>query len=118
MGLALDDCVQVSMNLVDYRVTSMHTVFEEVARRAADHARRGAAQRGRRSAAARRRSSTSAAARCGATEFTQQQVLEARVLDLLTDAQESDLQARRSSAPLFPSAALPIMLLDTNMCSP
>jgi len=34
MGLALDDCVQVSMDLVDYRVTSMSTVYEEIARRA------------------------------------------------------------------------------------
>jgi glutamate formiminotransferase len=30
MGLALEDCVQVSMNLTDYRVTSMVVALEAV----------------------------------------------------------------------------------------
>jgi glutamate formiminotransferase len=83
MGLALADCVQVSMNLVDYRVTSMHAVYEEVARRAA-----ACGVRVRESEVVgllpeaalvdvARRALT-------ATGFTRQQVLEARVLDLLT----------------------------------
>jgi glutamate formiminotransferase len=35
IGLALEDCVQVSMNLTDYRVTSMSAAFEAVRSRAA-----------------------------------------------------------------------------------
>ncbi len=35
IGLALEDCVQVSMNLTDYRVTSMPAAFEAVRSRAA-----------------------------------------------------------------------------------
>jgi glutamate formiminotransferase len=85
MGLALDDCVQVSMNLVDYRVTSMYTAFNEVARRAAEHGvsvRRsevvGLLPEGALVDVTRRA--------LQAHEFTQQEVLEARVLDLLTQA--------------------------------
>jgi glutamate formiminotransferase len=85
MGLALDDCVQVSMNLVDYRVTSMHTVYTEIARQAAEHhvAVRESEVVGLVPEAAlvdvARRS-------LRATDFTRLQVLEARVLDLMTES--------------------------------
>jgi glutamate formiminotransferase len=83
MGLALDDCVQVSMNLVDYRVTSMHTAYEEVARRAAA---RGVRVRESEVVGLLPEAALVDVARRAltATGFTQQQVLEARVLDLLT----------------------------------
>jgi glutamate formiminotransferase / 5-formyltetrahydrofolate cyclo-ligase len=83
MGLALDDCVQVSMNLVDYRVTSMHTVYTEIARRAAE---RGAAVRESEVVGLLPEAALVDLARrfLRAADFTRQQVLEARVLDLLT----------------------------------
>lgn len=83
MGLALDDCVQVSMNLVDYRVTSMHTVFAEIARRAAE---RGVAVRRSEVVGLLPEAALVDVARRSlrANDFTQRQVLEARVLDLLT----------------------------------
>ena len=85
LGLALDDCVQVSMNLVDYRVTSMHTVYEEVARRAAA---RGVRVRGSEVVGLLPEAALVDVARRAltATGFSQQQVLEARILDLLTGA--------------------------------
>ncbi len=83
MGLALDDCVQVSMNLVDYRVTSMHTVFADIARRAAE---RGVAVRRSEVVGLLPEAALVDVARRAlqATDFTQRQVLESRVLDLLT----------------------------------
>ena len=63
IGLALDDCVQVSMTLTDYRVTSMQDVFAAVRVRAVRagvsrpaaglrwRTLRGTARTGRRSAA-------------------------------------------------------------------
>src|SRR5450830_848656 len=85
LGLALDDCVQVSMNLVDYRVTSMHTAYEEVARRAAA---RGVRVRESEVVGLLPEAALVDVARRAltATDFTQQQVLEARILDLLTGA--------------------------------
>jgi glutamate formiminotransferase len=85
MGLALDDCVQVSMNLVDYRVTSLRTVYQEVARRAAA---RGVAVRESEVVGLLPQAALVDVARraLSASGFTQQQVLEARVLDLLTGA--------------------------------
>jgi glutamate formiminotransferase len=85
MGLALDDCVQVSMNLVDYRVTSMHTVYEEIARRAAE---RGVAVRESEVVGLLPEAALVDVARRAlrADGFTQQQVLESRVLDLLSGA--------------------------------
>ena len=83
MGLALDDCVQVSMNLVDYRVTSMHTVYAEIARRAAE---RGVAVRESEVVGLLPEAALVDVARRSlrAVDFTQRQVLEARVLDLMT----------------------------------
>jgi glutamate formiminotransferase len=85
MGLALGDCVQVSMNLVDYRVTSMHTVYEEIARRAAE---RGVAVRESEVVGLLPEAALVDVARRAlrADGFTQQQVLESRVLDLLSGA--------------------------------
>ncbi len=85
MGLALDDCVQVSMNLVDYRVTSMHTVYQEIARRAAE---RGVAVRDSEVVGLLPEAALVDVARRAlrAGGFTQQQVLESRVLDLLAGA--------------------------------
>ena len=85
MGLALDDCVQVSMNLVDYRVTSMHTVFAEIARRA--EARGVGVRRSEVVGLLPEAALVDVARRAlAAHEFGQQQVLEARVLDLVTRA--------------------------------
>lgn len=83
MGLALDDCVQVSMNLVDYRVTSMLTVFEEIARRAG---LRGVEVRESEVVGLLPEAALVDVARraLAAYGFSQQQVLESRVLDLLT----------------------------------
>jgi glutamate formiminotransferase len=83
MGLALEDCIQVSMNLVDYRVTSMHTVYTEIARRAAEH---GVAVRESEVVGLLPEAALVDLARRSlrAVDFSQQQVLEARVLDLLT----------------------------------
>jgi glutamate formiminotransferase len=83
MGLALDDCVQVSMNLVDFRVTSMYTAFNEVARRAAEH---GVKVRRSEVIGLLPEAALVDVTRRAlqASEFTQQEVLEARVLDLLT----------------------------------
>jgi glutamate formiminotransferase len=83
MGLALDDCVQVSMNLVDHRVTPIRKVFDEIARRAAAHGVRV------------RRSEIVGLLPLAAVvdvvadvlladELTRRQVLEARVLDALS----------------------------------
>lgn len=85
LGLALDDCVQVSMNLVDYRVTSMHTAYEEVARRAAA---RGVRVRESEVVGLLPEAALVDVARRAltATDLTQQQVLEARILDLLSGA--------------------------------
>ena len=83
MGLALEDCVQVSMNLVDYRVTSLHTVYHEIARRAAE---RGVGVRESEVVGLLPEAALVDVARraLAATGFTQHQVLESRVLDLLT----------------------------------
>lgn len=82
LGLALDDCVQVSMNLVDYRVTSMHTVFEEISRRAQDAA---VAVRDSEVVGLLPEAALVDVARRAlcARGFTSEQVLESRVLDLL-----------------------------------
>jgi len=82
LGLALDDCVQVSMNLTDYRVTSMEDVYAAVRARA-----REAGVEIRRSEVvglvpqeALVRLARSA---LRANGFTAAQVLEARILDTL-----------------------------------
>jgi glutamate formiminotransferase len=82
LGLALDDCVQVSMNLVDYRITSMLTVFEEIAFRAG---LRGVEVRESEVVGLLPEAALVDVARraLGAHGFSQQQVLESRVLDLL-----------------------------------
>jgi glutamate formiminotransferase len=82
MGLALGDCVQVSMNLVDYRVTSMYTVYEEIARRAAA---RGVAVRESEVVGLLPESALVDVAKRALTakDLTQHQVLVARVLELL-----------------------------------
>jgi glutamate formiminotransferase len=82
IGLALDDCVQVSMNLVDYRVTSMLTAYQAVAERAVA---RGVAVRESEVVGLLPEAALVDVARRALTagDFTQQQVLEARVLDLL-----------------------------------
>jgi glutamate formiminotransferase len=75
----------VSMNLVDFRVTSLRMVYEEVARRAAA---RGVAVRESEVVGLLPQAALVDVARraLSASGFTQQQVLEARVLDLLTGA--------------------------------
>jgi glutamate formiminotransferase len=85
IGLALDDGVQVSMNLVDYRVTSILTAYQAVAERAAA---RGVAVRRSEVVGLLPEAALVDVARRAltATDFTQQQVLEARVLDLLAGA--------------------------------
>jgi glutamate formiminotransferase len=82
MGLALDGCVQVSMNLVDYRVTPMLTVYEEIARRAAA---RGVSVRSSEVVGLLPESAIVDVARRAlrAHAFSREQVLESRVLDLL-----------------------------------
>ncbi len=85
IGLALaGGGVQVSINVVDYRVTSTHTVFLEVARRAAE---RGVEVRRSEVVGLLPEAALVDIARraLSATSFTQQQVLESRVLDLLAD---------------------------------
>jgi glutamate formiminotransferase len=85
IGLALDDCVQVSMNLVDYRVTSILTAYQAVAERAAA---RGVAVRESEVVGLLPEAALVDVARRALTAdgFTQRQVLEARVLDLLAGA--------------------------------
>jgi len=85
MGLALNDGVQVSMNLVDFRITSMHTVFGEIAGRAA--ARGVSVRRSEVVGLLPEAALVDVARRALAAHgFGHQQVLEARVLDLVTRA--------------------------------
>jgi glutamate formiminotransferase len=85
IGLALaGGGVQVSINVVDYRVTSTHTVFCEVVRRAA--ARGVEVRRSEVVGLLPEAALVDVARRAlSATSFTQQQVLESRVLDLLAE---------------------------------
>jgi glutamate formiminotransferase len=82
LGLALDDCVQVSMNLTDYRVTSMQAVFEAVQVRALE-----AGVEIRRSEVVGLLPQDAlvglARAALKATDLSATQVLEARILDTL-----------------------------------
>ena len=83
IGLALDDCVQVSMNLVDYRVTSPLDAFEAVrtrAERAGVHVRESEVVGLLPLDAVARLASATLAA----PSLTREQVLEARVLETLT----------------------------------
>ena len=82
LGLALEDCVQVSMNLTDYRVTSMRDVYDAVQARA-----REAGVEIRRSEVVGLLPQDAlvglARSVLRATDFTAAQVLEARILDTL-----------------------------------
>jgi glutamate formiminotransferase len=82
LGLALDDCVQVSMNLTDYRVTSMQDVFAAVQVRAVQA---GVGIRRSEVVGLLPQDALVGLARSvlQATDFTAAQVLEARVLDTL-----------------------------------
>jgi glutamate formiminotransferase len=82
LGLALDDCVQVSMNLTDYRVTSMQTVFDAVQVRAVQA---GAEIRESEVVGLLPQDALVGLARSAlrATDFSAAQVLEARILDTL-----------------------------------
>jgi len=82
MGLALDDGVQVSMNLTDYRRTSVLTAFEAVRSRAAAA---GAAVRESEVVGLLPEDALTALARevLVAPQLTRSQVLEARILDSL-----------------------------------
>lgn len=82
LGLALDDCVQVSMNLTDYCVTSMQDVYEAVQVRACEA---GVEIRRSEVVGLLPQDALVGLARSvlRATEFTAAQVLEARILDTL-----------------------------------
>jgi glutamate formiminotransferase len=82
MGLALDDCVQVSMNLTDYRVTGMETAYEAVRVRAAEA---GVEVRESEVVGLVPQEALVQVARAGlrARALTREYVLEARVLDSL-----------------------------------
>ena len=82
LGLALDDCVQVSMNLTDYRVTSMQTVFDAVQVRAVQA---GVEIRRSEVVGLLPQDALVDLARTAlkATDFSSAQVLEARILDTL-----------------------------------
>lgn len=82
LGLALHDCVQVSMNLTDYRVTSMQTVFESVQLRALEA---GVEVRESEVVGLLPQDALVGLARAAlkAADFTAAQVLEARILDTL-----------------------------------
>ncbi len=82
MGLALDDCVQVSMNLTDFHVTGLETAYEAVRSRAADA---GVAVRESELVGLLPQDALVQVARSAlrAHAFTRDQVLEARVLDSL-----------------------------------
>jgi glutamate formiminotransferase len=82
LGLALEDCVQVSMNLTDYRVTSMQTVFDAVQVRAVQA---GVEIRESEVVGLLPQDALVGLARSvlKATNFSAGQVLEARILDTL-----------------------------------
>ena len=82
LGLALDDCVQVSINLTDYRVTSMQTAFEAVQVRALEA---GVEIRGSEVVGLLPQDALVGLARVAllAHDFSAAQVLEARILDTL-----------------------------------
>lgn len=82
LGLSLEDCVQVSMNLTDYRVTSMQDVFAAVQVRAVQA---GVEIRRSEVVGLLPQDALVGLARVAlkATDFTAAQVLEARILDTL-----------------------------------
>ncbi len=82
LGLALDDCVQVSMNLTDYRVTSMQAVYAAVQVRAVQA---GVEIRRSEVVGLVPQDALVALTRAAlkATDFSVAQVLEARILETL-----------------------------------
>jgi glutamate formiminotransferase len=82
IGLALPDCMQVSMNLTDYRVTGLDVAYEAVAERAAAA---GVGVRGSEVVGLLPEGALVQLARATlrASAFSREQVLEARVLDMV-----------------------------------